>query len=172
MFYLNFRTNIPIIDNSKDQILDMVDNQLLIPGNYNNRPNCEEILEFIRKLRLKENEIKEYKIYDTIEEKLSNEDIFFLNYMESKNPFKSFNDLQRQMNQSDSNSSGSLIELSRRYNITLNELQEILAFKKNITEKFKTEFSEVSTISRGGFGEVFKVMDKSGNEYAIKMICK
>ena len=65
-----------IIYDKWNKIMKFLDNRLLIPLDYEKRPNCDEILEQIKDWSLNESEIRELKIFDDFEDKLSKKIIF------------------------------------------------------------------------------------------------
>ena len=51
---------------------------------HRERPNCEQILGSMKDWILNENQIKELKIFEEFEEKLSKENQFFLDFIKIK----------------------------------------------------------------------------------------
>ena len=68
-------------------MFEVIDNKLLISMAYNNRPNCEEILNYMKDWTLNKEDIQDMKIFEEFKVKLNHE--IFINIIEFK--LKNFN---------------------------------------------------------------------------------
>jgi len=56
----------------------------MLSGSHRKRPNCQQIIKSMKDWTLNENEIKELKIFEEFEEKLLNENEFFVTFLKYK----------------------------------------------------------------------------------------